>query len=233
MKTSPFIILFISLFLWNCNGQQAKIKKLEPKEFTKEISLNTNSQIIDVRTPEEFSGEHINNARNINWNNPDFQSEVSKLDKNKPVFVYCLSGGRSAKAASKLASMGFENIYDMNGGMVKYISEGLSENTEENQGMSKDDYLKTIASAEKILVSFNAKWCAPCKKMAPYLSKMEKEFTSKTKLLKIDADQNKILLKHLNVTEIPTMYLYKKGKIVWQHIGFIDESELRKELSKV
>ena len=78
-----------------------------------------------MRSPEEFNGEHLNNAVNINWSNPDFESKIKLLNKNKPIFVYCKAGGRSIKAATKLAELGFIEIYNLGGGILSWNSENL------------------------------------------------------------------------------------------------------------
>ena len=77
--------------------------------------------MIDVRTAEEFAEYHVLNAQNINYNNDLFTITVEKLNKTEPVFVYCKAGGRSAKAAQKLAELGFVKIYDLEGGIINWI----------------------------------------------------------------------------------------------------------------
>jgi rhodanese-related sulfurtransferase len=105
MKLSPkFLILFLSISIFSCQGQTSKnIVNLDPKAFSEKIKATSNAQIIDVRTPEEFASEHIDNAVNVNFLGDDFVSNVQKIDKSKPVFLYCKIGGRSSKAATKLA----------------------------------------------------------------------------------------------------------------------------------
>jgi rhodanese-related sulfurtransferase len=63
------------------------------------------------------------NATNIDWNGDQFNAATEKLDKNKPVFVYCRSGGRSGKCAQMCKDMGFKEIYDMKGGWLNYSSQ--------------------------------------------------------------------------------------------------------------
>lgn len=79
----------------------------------KELS---NASILDVRTPSEFSKGHLINALNYDWNGNEFDKQIAPLDKSKPVFVYCLSGGRSSSAANKMRSSGFTQVYEMDGG---------------------------------------------------------------------------------------------------------------------
>ncbi|MCL6294306.1 rhodanese-like domain-containing protein [Jejuia spongiicola] len=85
-----------------------------------------NVQLIDVRTPKEFKGGHIENAQNINFLSPDFTESIKKLDKNKPLIVYCRSGKRSAKSIKKLFEAGFTEIYDLEGGIIKWKQKGFN-----------------------------------------------------------------------------------------------------------
>lgn len=89
---------------------------LPPKEFAAKIKSSSNAQIVDVRTPEEFAQGKIDKAVNINFFDANFDALVGKLDKNKPVFVYCAVGGRSAKAYAKLKQMQFNTVFELKGG---------------------------------------------------------------------------------------------------------------------
>jgi len=71
--------------------------------------------LVDVRTPEEFDGGHLQYATNINFNSPEFKAQIAKLDKHKPVYLYCRSGNRSGKAADTLKSLGFHSYYNIGG----------------------------------------------------------------------------------------------------------------------
>lgn len=215
----------------SCNGQTNKsIKSLAPVSFSKEIGMIENPQLIDVRTPEEFNAGHILDAENINWLGDNFVSDVEKLDKSKPIFVYCKSGGRSAKAAAKLEELGFKNIYELQGGILKWDATGLSKPSDQIIGMSSQEYAELLNSDKKVLIDFNAKWCAPCKKMGPYLDKMEKDLADKVVIIRLDADVNKTLIKEMKIDELPTLLLYENKEIKWKHSGFISEENLKKQL---
>ena len=82
--------------------------------------LEDGAYIVDVRTPGEVADGTLENATNINFKEADFKEKMAKLDKNKPVFVYCQGGVRSAKASSACKEMGFKEIYDMEGGYGSY-----------------------------------------------------------------------------------------------------------------
>jgi rhodanese-related sulfurtransferase len=72
--------------------------------------------IIDVRTPEEFSGEHIEGAKNINFFSTDFEKQLKNLDKEKICLIYCASGRRDAKSIEKMKNLGFKEVYNIKGG---------------------------------------------------------------------------------------------------------------------
>ncbi|MDT7827477.1 rhodanese-like domain-containing protein [Pricia sp. S334] len=78
-------------------------------------------QLVDVRTSGEFHGGHIKKAVNIDvMDAMNFQKAFEKLDKDKPVYLYCRSGARSRKAAKRLVGMGFSEIYDLKGGYMRW-----------------------------------------------------------------------------------------------------------------
>jgi thioredoxin len=231
MKFSSLIIVFISFTLLSCNGQSSKsIQTIAPEAFAKKIKETPKAQILDVRTPEEYASEHIDSAVNVNWLGDNFVVDAEKFDKSKPVFVYCKIGGRSSKAAAKLAELGFATIYNLDGGMMKWNAAGLSKATDKIIGMSSQEYASLLNTDKKVLIDFNAKWCAPCKKMAPYLDQMQKDCAEKVDIIRLDADENKTLIQEMKIDELPTLILYEKKKVIWKHSGYISEEDLRKQL---
>lgn len=76
--------------------------------------------ILDVRTPKEFEEGHIDGAININYFLPDFNDQVAKLDKSKPIYVYCHTGSRSTKAMKIMSESGFTTVYNLVGGHVAW-----------------------------------------------------------------------------------------------------------------
>lgn len=119
-------VLFISL---GCNSkpplneqEKSAIHVVMPTEF-KEKSIN--QVIIDIRTPQEFSQGHIEGAININYYDHSFMEQIGKYDKSKPIFLYCRSGNRTSSAAAKIAKVGFEEVYDLQGGIMSWSRENL------------------------------------------------------------------------------------------------------------
>ncbi len=97
-----------------------KIKILDASTYAKAIS-GKKVQLIDVRTSSEFNDGHIKNAINVDFfNRTNFEGYFGKLDKEKPVYLYCRSGARSQKAARRLTGMGFTQIFDLKGGYMQW-----------------------------------------------------------------------------------------------------------------
>ena len=214
----------------NKNGQQ---ESLSATEFSKKIDGKPEAQIIDVRTPEEFEKGHLLNAHNYDWNGSNFDSEISSLDKNKAIFVYCLSGGRSSSAASKMRAEGFKEVYELDGGIIKWRAENLKETTGNKTmpiGYSMEDFQKLTQSDKKVLIDFYADWCEPCLRMKPFLEELAVEQTSTLKIIRINADDNQALLKSLNIEGLPELQLYQNNNKKWSHNGFMSKEELLKQL---
>lgn len=133
------IVLISALFLFSCSEAQEEtsnnlqtevksqqqatpvVKNIDIKEF-KQLAEKTSGSIVDVRTPGEFNSGNIAGAKNINIAG-NFSEEIQKLDKDKPVFVYCAVGGRSSKAAQMMNEMGFKEVYNVMGGYNAYVNQ--------------------------------------------------------------------------------------------------------------
>lgn len=129
MKTIKFtLVLFLVASLGSCTSQQksstkngAKIEVVATNVFE---NLDENTQLIDVRTPGEYASGYIKNAVNMNVMDASFTSQITTLDKSKPLYVYCKSGNRSGKASVILRDAGFTQIYDLRGGVIQWKKEG-------------------------------------------------------------------------------------------------------------
>ncbi len=224
-------LLCLSLIM-ACHSQQAGlVETVTANQFAYELKQSTNPQLLDVRTAEEYNGQHIEGAQNLDWNAANFEAQVQKLDPTKPVFVYCLSGGRSKKAAGKLAELGFKKIIELNGGILKWNAAGYAEPSGKILGMCSQEYEELVKANPKILVNFYAEWCAPCKKMAPYMLQIQKELAGKITVVRLNADEHKTLINQLKIDELPALFYYDNQKEVWKHSGFMSESDLRAKLN--
>jgi thioredoxin 1 len=240
MRRVLSIALLSSLtYLGACQNTNGTAQNNSTKEtisvdqFEKKVAETPNAQLVDVRTAEEYADRHLKNAVNMDVKKDDCREQFSALDKLKPVFVYCLSGGRSSTAAGIMQEMGFKEIYNMEGGIMKWehsgkpVEQGKISST--STGISMADFNKQVSQKSYVLVDYNAPWCEPCKKMLPFLESLAQKKSEKLVLLKINADDNKVLLKEKGISSIPYLELFHDGKLVWKHNGYIEEKQLLEE----
>ena len=97
-------------------SQKSPIFKVVSASEFKTLMEKKGIQLIDVRTPQEVGKGKISNAKNLDFYGASFKSELNKLDKTKPVLIYCQSGNRSGQAVNMMKSMGFTEVYDLKGG---------------------------------------------------------------------------------------------------------------------
>ena len=121
------IILFViaTLFSYSCKSNVEGEIQVVTAEEMQELSQLEDVQLVDIRTPEERKEGFIANSQNIDYLSPSFEQDLEKLDKSKPVIVYCKSGNRNAKCAEKMKDAGFVKIYDLDGGMAKWKFKGF------------------------------------------------------------------------------------------------------------
>lgn len=219
------VILTLSI---SCTNSQ-NYKSVVASEFKATITKTDDAQILDVRTPEEYANGKIADAKNIDWNGDNFDTQVANLDKSKPVFVYCLSGGRSRKAANHLSELGFKNIIELDGGYMAWEKANPKTNAVWS-GMTQDEYNKLLVSDKTVVIDFYAAWCGPCKKMAPYLDKLSKEMADKVIIYRIDFEKNKSLFNALGYQGLPVVIVVKNGKQTFFKNEFVSEEDLKKQL---
>lgn len=87
-------------------------------------------------------------------------------------------------------------------------------------------------SSGAVLVDFWAEWCGPCKMQGPIVEEVAKEFAGKAKVGKLEVDQNPNMAQKYGIMSIPTLAIFKGGKIVWQGIGLQQKGALAEQLNK-
>jgi len=241
MKKYKIIVsVFLSVVLHSfVFAQNAQVKQEGISFETFEAKLkqaSPNPQILDARTAEEYKLNHLKGAVNVSVaNEVELQKQIDQLDKNKPVFVYSINNGRSAVLATKLRDQKFKEVYELPGGISKWVGAGRPvETTVTGNGLSQADYQKLIASNKLVLVDVHSKYCGSCRKLSPIVDSIASEQSGQVKLVKIELFENKQLGKELNIQSIPTLILYKGDKIVWQNTGLttkdVIEAAIKKEL---
>lgn len=214
----------------NHSQQPQGVQLVSVQAFSEALKTTPNATIIDVRTPEEFQSGHLPDAVNFNVLAPEFQAQVSKLDKTQPVFVYCKVGGRSADAVAKMKGMGFTTIYDMKGGYMAWSSAGMETTKAERiqeEKFTQADFEKLISAHTPVLIDYYAPWCGPCKKMEPILNKLSAEYAGKVQIVRINVDEAAGVVKSQKIDNIPVVSTFKHGAELKRVNGFQDEAAMR------
>lgn len=230
------LLSLVVLMMLACQGGAQSGKTISAAEFMQKLASTRNEYLLDVRTPGEYNEEHLNNAVNIDYNGPDFEAQIKQLDKSRPVFLYCLSGGRSGSAVSALSAAGFKEIYNMQGGIMQWRAAKFPTNLNNSsaaatpswKGMTQAEYDALTSGSVPVLIDFNATWCGPCKKLKPVLDEIASEYAGKVKVVAIDVDQNKSLADAMQIRSIPLLIYYKEGKVAMNFEGYTDKSTLLK-----
>ena len=118
------LFAFIIISFSSCSNPQEKKNEhqiLGVQQFQEQLSKESKPQLIDVRTSSEYANGSIEGAVNYDFLDGTFQKQLTSLDKNKTVFVFCAKGGRSGKASELLKKNGFQSIVDLEGGYSAWI----------------------------------------------------------------------------------------------------------------
>lgn len=90
----------------------------------------------------------------------------------------------------------------------------------------KSSFNEIIRADKPVLVDFFADWCGPCKTLAPILKDAKTELGDAVKVVKIDVDKNQPLAEKYQVRGVPTLILFKNGKLLWRKSGVVQKSQL-------
>ncbi|MDF0707874.1 rhodanese-like domain-containing protein [Flagellimonas okinawensis] len=124
MRVVPKLALYLLFFMGvvSCQSQQGNAIKRIDKQTLKEDVIGKDVQLLDVRTPGEYKAGHIEGAVNFDLSKPsNFLKQLEELDKDRPVYLYCLVGSRSDYAAKVLEEQGFTKIFDYSGGYADWV----------------------------------------------------------------------------------------------------------------
>ena len=115
-----YFFLLFSLFVFSQENTQV-YEVLSYDDFKNQIS-NDNVLLFDLRTMDEFNSGHLKGSINIDFYEEKlFEKKKKKVNKSKPIYIYCRSGNRSKKSSEKLKNLGFFKVFDLEGGYKNWI----------------------------------------------------------------------------------------------------------------
>ena len=91
---------------------------------------------------------------------------------------------------------------------------------------------QVVHSEVPVLVDFWAPWCAPCRMIAPALEELAEEFSGRVKIAKVNVDENGEISAHFGIQGIPTLLLFKDGKVAQQFVGARPKAEIARLLTE-
>jgi thioredoxin 1 len=87
-----------------------------------------------------------------------------------------------------------------------------------------------ITGDKPVLVDFYATWCGPCRTMSPIIDEVGKEMQGEVRVIKIDIDRNRSVADRYQIQAVPTLVIFRNGRIVWRNAGAVDKMSLLKQI---
>lgn len=223
------ILLFTNLIFMVCCHQTQSDGTLTPEKVATMLSQNE-LQLVDLRTAQEFTAEHISGALWINGSRNDLNDVEKKLLKNKAV---CLYGpeDNTRKMAIALKDKGFQQVF--------ILPVRLTDGKATANSLSISPSLSLTGYREKIssgidLVYIYADWCAVCKKVSPIIQNVVDSYQAENiQLHRIGFDEHPTLMDSLLIREIPLILLYKNGKEIARSQGLTKAVFWKKKINAI
>jgi rhodanese-related sulfurtransferase len=119
------ILLALAIVGTACSSSGAVLETVEPQDAAATIAENPGAIVLDIRTPDEYRDGIIEGAVNIDFYAPDFADQLAALDRDATYVVYCRSGNRSGEAMRTFADLDFQEVSEIDGGIVNWYQQGL------------------------------------------------------------------------------------------------------------
>jgi rhodanese-related sulfurtransferase len=227
-RTILSVVVLLQMIILSAQTADETTKALQA--FETKLKATPAAQILDLRSAEEFAQNHLNGAVNIEVQDEDVERQLESLQKNKPVFVYSIRTGRSSVMVKRLQERGFAEVYELPGGIAAWIGSGRPVEGPRKEALTLAAFQQQVKGDAVVLVEVGTRYCGACKKQALIVDSIQKEKGIATRF--VDIYDHQSLAKDLKITAIPTLLLYKDGKLSWQHDGLLPKEQVAAQLVK-
>jgi len=231
MKQFGIIIIAISaLVLYQFSGGPAP---LTPKEFKAALIKSPKALLIDLRTEKEFTAGHLQGAMNIDCNRQSYKWRVEELDTTVPVFLYCEDGKQSREAALFFRYSGFNVTYELKGGFLQWISEGMTVTPAEivlPKELTLVEFSRILDLEHYVIVDYYIPWDINCRKMEPVIDELAIKYGAKLKIIRINTDKYKYLATEQGIEVLPTYQFFENGNLTLTLEGITKRSVFERQL---
>ncbi|MFO7548811.1 MAG: rhodanese-like domain-containing protein [Acidimicrobiia bacterium] len=127
-RSALIIIALLSVLVAACGGAAVATEpgvRLVDAETAAGLATSDGVVVLDIRTPEEYAAGHIEDSLNIDFYAADFADRIAALDREASYVMYCRSGNRSDAAANLMRDLGFDDVAELDGGVLSWASTGL------------------------------------------------------------------------------------------------------------
>ncbi len=211
---SSLLLLF---FLAGTHTAYAQIILLD--SFEAKMKLDSEPQLIDARSPEEFALNHLNGSINIDTKTPGHKGRIAALHATRPVFIYAINETRSLELASILQKKGFPQVYILKGGIGGWIGNGKQLYSSTNNTFSQSDLDNLLLLNKTVLVDLHIRYCPVCKKLQPIVDSLSLEFGDALKVIRIDVYDNPAIAGNFKINSVPALIAYDNGQVIYRKAG--------------